>query len=296
MTDTRHIALYLMLIFTAISLYADNPVRKVKGEYTFYAEGHHTRNQAREIAANEARVAALAAEFGTSVSQSTYQANMVSGDKDDIYFNQLSLCEVNGEWIADDREPIYEETLGADNNLIVHCKVSGTARRMSNEAPQFEALLLRNGNERRYADTRFRPKDDLKLLVHTPVDGYLVVYLVDDEQNVLSILPYRDNSDGYIKLKRDTDYVFFDTEKADKSFGVPDELEITLPDGKVSELDQCYIIFSPEPFSKALDRSGYDSMPRSLSYNDFQKWLVGCRKRDPKMGMKVIRYTIDPKI
>lgn len=275
---------------------ADNPLRKVSGEYTFFAESRHSRDQARQIALDEARVAALAAEFGTSVSQATYQADRVSGDKEDVYFNQLSLCEVNGEWIADEGKPVFEESVGDDGNLIVRCIVKGTARRISNEAPQFEALVLRNGNEKRFADTRFRPNDELKLHVRTSVDGYLLVYLVDDEQNVFSILPYSESGDGYVKVKRDTDYVFFDNAKADPVFGEPDELIITMDSDKVSELDQCYILFSPDPFTKAVDRAGFAEIPRSIDYADFQKWLVATRKRDPKMGMKVVRISISNKI
>lgn len=284
------------LALCSVNIYAAQPLKKVTGEYTFYAESHHSRDEARRIALDEARINALAGEFGTNVSQATYQADISSRDFEDIYFNQLSLCEVNGEWIADEGAPVFEEKFGPDNNLIVRCIVKGTARRISNEAPQFEAKVLRNGNEERFADTRFRPGDEMKLYVRTPVNGYLVVYLVDDEQNVFSILPYRDNGDGYIKINRDTDYVFFDATKADQRFGEPDELVITLPEGKHTEVDQCYILFSPEPFTKALDMAAVGSLPRSLSYDAFQNWLVRSRKRDPKMAMKVIRMLINSKL
>ena len=297
MTASRYIlSLLWVVVGCAFAASADNPLRKVKGEYTFFAESYHSRDDARRIALEEARVNALAAEFGTSVSQSTHQTELVSNDRADTYFNQLSMCEVNGEWIADDGDPVFVESMGPDGNFVVKCTVKGTARRISNEAPQFDAIVLRNGNEERFADTRFRPNDEMKLLVRTPVDGYIVVYLADDEQNVFSILPYQGAGDGYVKLKRDTEYVFFDTARADPVFGEPDELLLTLPDNKISELDQCYVLFSPEPFTKAIDVAGVGSMPRSLNYKDFQNWLVACRKRDPRMAMKVIRLTIDSKI
>lgn len=298
MTSFRRILSTVFVAALAIPMAwgADNSLRKVKGEYTFYAESRHSRDDARRIALDEARVQALAQEFGTTVSQATYQADLLTENSDRTYFNQLSLCEVNGEWIADDGEPVFEESIGPDNNLIVRCKVKGTARRISNDAPQFDAKVLRNGNEERFADTRFRPNDEMKLLVRTPVDGYLVVYMVDDEQNVFSILPYREAGDGYVKVKRDTEYVFFDVQRADSAFGEPDEIVMTMPDGKMTEFDQCYILFSPDPFTKAIDRAGYGSMPRTLGYGDFQKWLVDSRKRDPKMAMKVIRLSIDRKI
>ena len=116
---------------------------------------------------------------------------------------------------------------------------------------------------------------------------------MDDSNTAYSLLPYSNSTDGVIRVKRDRDYVFFDAKKADKAFGEPDELLMTLSDGNAVEHNHCYVIFSPQPFTKALDRAGKDLQPRMLAHADFQKWLVNCRKRDPKMGMKVMHLVIE---
>lgn len=283
--------LICLMAFAAasLSLFASD-VKTVKGESTFYGESSHSLNDCKRFALEQARIAALAKEFGTTISQDVYQRDMVSGNTESNYFSMLNRTEVNGEWIADEGEPVYTVSHDADDNYVVTCVIKGTARRLTNEAVEFEASVLRNGNEKRFADTRFRSGDDMKLYFRAPVAGYLAVYLIDDARNVYSLLPYSNNSDGIIRTSRDKDYIFFDTEKADRAFGEPDEMIMTL-EGDV-ERNHLYVIFSPTMFSRALDNSAAGTAPRTLSYDSFTEWLTKVRKRDPKMAMKVMHLEI----
>ena len=97
------------------------------------------------------------------------------------------------------------------------------------------------------------------------------------------------NITGQQKVKRGKDYVFFSSDTS-KTEGVVDELRITCD--KDIENDRVYVIFSPNPFTKANDEQVSDYLPRQLSYEDFSKWLSKNRRRDPKMGLKVIRIEI----
>ncbi|MDE6300979.1 MAG: DUF4384 domain-containing protein [Muribaculaceae bacterium] len=286
-------AIVAVILAIGNAMAADNKVHSVKGTSTFYAEPSHSLVDAKRFALEQARIAALASEFGTTVTQDVYQRDVVSGRTESTYFNLLNDTEVNGEWIADSGEPEYE--IGHDSNgcFVVTCTVKGTARRISNESVDFNAIALRNGNEPRFGDTRFHPDDELKLYVRVPVDGYLLVYLVDDSRTAYSLLPYTNSSDGVIRLRRDHDYVFFDTAKADPAFGVPDELVMTLDGNRPTEANQLYVLFSPEPFNKAVDRSSDGLTPRTLPEADFHKWLAKVRKRDAKMGVKTMVLTIE---
>lgn len=280
-----------IITFLSLTLAADaSDVKTVSGESTFYGESSHSLNDCKRFALEQARIAALAHEFGTTISQDVYQRDVVSGTTESNYFSMLNRTEVNGEWLADEGEPQYTIGHDADNNPVVTCRIKGKARRLTNEAAEFAASVLRNGNEKRFADTRFRDGDDMKLYFRAPVAGYLAVYLIDDSRNVYSLLPYSTASDGIVRTARDKDYVFFDAAKADKAFGQPDELVITL-EGDV-ERNQLYVLFSPNPFTRALDNSAEAGLPRSLSYDDFTRWLTNARKRDPRMGMKVMHLEI----
>lgn len=268
-------------------------VKTVTGESTFYGESSHSLNDCKRYALEQARIAALAREFGTTISQDVYQRDMISGNTESNYFTMLNRTEVNGEWLADEGEPVYTVSHDADNNYVVKCKVKGKARRLTNEAAEFSSAVLRNGNDKRFADTHFREGDDMKLYFRSPVAGYLAVYLIDDARNVYSLLPYSSASDGIVKISRDTDYVFFDPVMADSQFGQPDELVMTL-DGDV-ERNQLYVLFSPNPFTRALDNSAVGELPRTVSYDEFTRWLTNARKRDPRMGMKVMHLEITPR-
>lgn len=284
---------HITAIITFLSLTlaaAASDVKTVSGESTFYGESSHSLNDCKRFALEQARIAALAREFGTTISQDVYQRDVVSGTTESNYFSMLNRTEVNGEWLADEGEPQYTVGHDADNNFVVTCRIRGKARRLTNEAAEFAASVLRNGNEKRFADTRFHDGDDMKLYFRAPVAGYLAVYLIDDRRNVYSLLPYSTASDGIVRTARDKDYIFFDAAKADKAFGQPDELVITL-EGDV-ERNQLYVLFSPNPFTRALDNSAAAGLPRSLSYDEFTRWLTNARKRDPRMGMKVMHLEI----
>lgn len=288
----KYLLTALSIILATLSLSASD-VKTVAGESTFYGEPSHSLVDCKRFALEQARIAALAREFGTTISQDVYQRDVVSGTTESNYFSMLNSTEVNGEWLGDEGEPVYTVGHDADHNFVVTCKIKGKARRLTNDAADFSAAVLRNGNEKRFADTHFHDGDDMKLYFRAPIAGYLAVYLVDDSRNVFSLLPYSSVSEGIIRTLRDTDYVFFDRAKADKAFGQPDELTITL-EGDV-ERNQVYVLFSPNPFNRALDSNATSDRPRQLTYEEFTHWLSTTRKRDPHMGMKVMHLEITPK-
>ena len=66
-----------MLFLFPLILHAQR-VKQVCGEYTYYAEGNESPNQAKLKAWEGAKVEALAREFGTIVSQSTTQSETLA--------------------------------------------------------------------------------------------------------------------------------------------------------------------------------------------------------------------------
>lgn len=280
--------LVTILLFLPLTLCAQQ-VQKVCGEYTYYAEGNQSPNEAKRAALEAAKLQALATEFGTVISQSTTQQESLVDGKESSYFSQLSASEVKGEWLEDLGEPEYEVEFVQDM-LVVKCRVCGRAREISNEATEFTATVLRNGTEARFADVNFRNGDDMYLLFRTPVDGYVAAYLVDETPTAYCLLPYMDNASGQHPVKHNEEYIFFSPQKAAKGSGTVDEYTLTCTNE--IERNQLYVIFSPKPFTKALDNQIDDGLPRQLSYEEFQKWLGKCRKRDTKMGVKVMHIEI----
>lgn len=289
-----------VLLFFAIFplLLWGQKVKTIRGEYTYYADPNMSVKEATAAAIENARLQAIAREFGTILSQNTQQQDKVTNDRESNFFTQLNSMEVKGEWIRDVDEPETTREILEDGTLVIKAKVKIEARAISNEATDFEVKVLRNGTDIRFMDTNFKHGDDLYLYLKTPVDGYVAVYLIDEVPTAYCLLPYSGNTNGQQPVKRNKENIFFSPDLAsvdDKD--IVDELKITCGD-ELMELNQLYVIFSPSPFTKAVDHdskelvSGQLILPRQLSYKDFSNWLNKQRARDPKMGMQVVRLKI----
>lgn len=280
------LAISAMLPFDALALKEVT----VTGEYTFYGDGSHSRDECKRLALEGARLEAIRSEFGTVVTQDIVQHDLVSNGSESTYFSALSSTEVKGEWIADTAEPKFTWSVDGDGNLVVKCVVKGRAREISNETTDFQTMALRNGNEARFADTSFRNGDYLKLLLKTPVNGYAAVFLAGDNHTVYTLLPYLNNRLGEVKIKRGREYLFFDTAKADPSHGTVDEIYLTTDEP--CEYNRLYVVFSPSAFSLPASTYTDDNSPQSLGFDEFSRWLARSRKNDPKMGVKIINIEI----
>ena len=270
---------------------ANAQVKKVKGQYTYYGDQNDSPASAKKKALEGAILNALQSEFGTIVSQDVMQADRIGAHGEDSKFLSINATEVKGEWIANDGDPKYEVEYGNDDCIIVTCHISGTAKAISNESVDFETLALRNGNTRGNASTEYHQGDNLYLYLNSPVDGYVQVYLQLENGETLKLLPYQLDTAQEVKVKKNQEYVFFDSRSKNSYDVQPDEFEITT-DGDV-EFNKLFVIFSPKVFTTPTmrpARSAYE-LPY-LTEEDFRKWLSRSRRNDPKMGVKQINLKL----
>lgn len=283
----------LIMLFAMASLTASAEVREttVSATYTYYGEGSDTPDDCRRRALEGAKLQAIAQEFGTVLTQDVVQHDVLSDQGESTYFSALNATEVKGEWIADEGEPKFDVSLDADGHMVVRCTVKGRARSVSNEAVEFETLVLRNGTDRKHADTAFRSDDRMMLLFKAPVDGYVSVFLVGQDRSTYALLPYMLDPNGEVRVKRGREYIFFDKSKADKSYDVAvDELKLTadLP----REYYRVYVVFSPNRFSGPLRDFVDNSTPETLTFDSLNHWLARSRHNDPRMNVKIINLTV----
>lgn len=272
-------------VTTPLAVRAD---KVLTGEGTFYAESYHSMNDCREGALQKARVEALAAEYGRTVNDHTTSVDQTGKHGEESFFQALSTTEVRGEWIADENEPQFDVSLGNDGLYVVKCTVRGRTRPLSNEAVDFKAMVLRNGDEARFADTGFKSGDVMRVLFQAPVDGYLAAYLACPDGNVYTLLPYLSANGADARVKGGKEYVLFSP--VTKDLGVPDEMKLVTSDPV--ERNQLYVVFSPNPFSRVNDNASSGDAPRSLTFKEFSSWMAKARSRDPKMGMVMTPITI----
>ena len=280
------IATFLLFPFT---VFAQN-MKTVEGEYTYHAPENVTMEQAKRTALDRAMIQALADEFGTIVSQSNATRVENKNGRTGVDFLSIGNSEVKGEWIETIGEPTYN-IMYEDGMLVVSVKVKGKAREIVSAGIDFQAHILRNGTDDKFESDQFRSGDELYLSFQSPVNGYLAVYLIDAENQAYCLLPYRNQTEGIYPIKANQRYLFFNIKEAplqERSY--VDEYVMTCE--RESEQNQIYIIFSPNQFTKAVDNSSDNNLLRELSYADFQKWLVKCRKHDKEMNMVLKVITI----
>ena len=282
-------AVILLLLALSLPLLAQK-TKTMEGEYTYYAPENVTVEQARRTALDRAKIQAIADEFGTIVQQ-TNTTRIQNRDGESVSdFYSIGGSEVKGEWIETIGEPEY--TISYESNmLVVTCRVKGKAREIVSAQIDIKALVLRNGTDDKFEDDDFKSGNDLYLSFVSPVKGYLAVYLIDDDNKAFCLLPYRSQTEGIYPIEANRRYVFFDIKSASpEERGYVDEYVMTCE--RSSEHNLIYIVFSPNPFAKAADNSSSDLLPREISFDDFQKWLVKCRKHDKEMNLRRIPIEI----
>ncbi len=280
----------ILLVLFPLTLFAQQ-VKKVEGEYTYRAPEEVSVEQAKRTALERAQLEAIATTFGTNISQQNSTRVSNSNGKSNVDFLSISSSDVKGEWIETIGEPLY--TINYEQGmLIVTCKVKGSIREITTAAIDLNAKVLRNGTEDRFESSEFRSGDELYLSFQSPVDGYLAVYLLDEQGNAFCLLPYRNQSDGIYKIHANTPYIFFSEKDAPlQERSLIDEYVMTCE--KAQEVNHVYTIFSPNPFIKSNDKDNGDALPRETDGESFQKWLAKIRRKDYSVNYTTRQITIN---
>lgn len=278
-----------MLFAPPVGIFAQK-VKTVVGEYTYYVPETVSREEAKKIALERAMIQALADEFGTIVSQFNITQTENRNGHSQIDFTSIGGSDTKGEWIETIGEPIYETKYEGDV-LIITVKVKGRAREIATATIDFKARLLRNSTEDKFESDQFNSGDDLYMSFTSPVSGYLAVYLIDADGQANCLLPYINQQSGVYPIVANRRYLFFNAKEAAKEErSYVDEYVLQCERG--SENNQVYVIFSPNKFAKAADKSVNDALPRQLDVESFRKWLAGCRKRDADMNVRMMMIGI----
>lgn len=271
------VILYLPLIGMA------QKVLKISGEYIYHAPKTVSPVTAEQTAVERARLQALSDAFGTRIRDITTTVMKSTEEGSDVDLQKFVESEVKGEWLSDEKPPKVE-FVGFDADMMVYkAKVWGLAREIVTSPVAIQVRILKNGIDARYESTDFTEGDEIALSFKTPVNGFVAVYMVDDQEKVYQLLPYRRDSRPCFPVEGGSDYLFFSTKApAERGGNLADEYVLAVE----TDLAYHYVftIFSPHDFMKAeADDPGSVSQPAGLSMERFQKWLSACRIKDPQM-------------
>lgn len=275
-----------MCMFSFVCCFSQK-IKTVDGEYTYIVPENVDLEKAKQTALERVKIQIIADEFGTIISQSNSTSVKNKNGKSNVDFISLGGSDVKGEWIETIGTPVFKTEIH-DDQLVVSVKIRGKIREITSAKVDFSAHILRNGTEDKFEDDVFKSGDDLFLSFVSPVSGY-VVYLVDANNTAFCLLPYQNQEQGNVTVKANERYVFFSTKLASEGLRQFTD-EYTMTCSHTQELSQIYVVFSQNPFVKAVDSKNTELLPRELSNKDFQKWLSTNRIKDKFMTYK--RYSL----
>lgn len=284
----KYLCCFICIVFSICCF--SQKIKTVDGEYTYVVPENVNLDKAKYIALERLKIQLIEEEFGATVSQSNSTLVKNNNGKSDVDFVLIGGSEVNGEWIETIGTPRYN-IYYENNMLVVSVKAKGRIREIISTAVDVKSLVLRNGIEDRFESDTFKSGDDLYISFQSPTNGYLVVYLVDTEQRAFCLLPYQNMNEGSFNVEANKRYVLFSTQTASSELK-PYVDEYTMTCTHDQEINQLYVIFSTSPFVKAIDNKLEKELPRELSNEDFQKWLVKYRTKDTNMVVKKTTITI----
>ena len=268
--------------------------KSVTGEYRMLVPTYMSREEARLTAIEQAKTEALAQEFGTIVSQTNLMLMEQNNQRSNDVFYSLGQCDVKGVWLKTEGEPIVTEQI-IEGEHWIEAKVKGIARELTSAKVNIENHLLRNGKGDEFESDEYRDSDRFYVSVQSPRNGYLAVYLLDAKRDAYLIVPNKDEE--LFPVKRGERYVFIDDEKE----------QLILTTEKPMEINQVYIIFSPNKFysenvsttSDGIDLDKYRTdefknitRPPYIPCKKFQKWINSLRIRDTEMQVVTKFITI----
>lgn len=265
---------FLILLFLLISLYSlGQRVVNICGEYKYIVPENVSLAEAKAIAIERARLTAIANEFGTTVSQTNLATTHIENGTTRNDFLSLGETEVKGDWLGDTKEPeirpVYE-----NNQLVIYASVCGKVRELKTAEVELRMQIMNNGIE----TEQFKNNDKVAIRFKSPVNGYVAIFVRDDNAGIVScMLPYENENGKARVVKNSKEYIYLST--ADPIY--PYQEETILVTNKKIEFNTFVLVFAEKEFAMPLSDMG-EFVPE-LSIEHFQRWLRKNRINDKTM-------------
>ncbi len=289
----------VIVLLQNIRLFSQEIVR-VEGSSQVKLENNMSKDETRRIARELAMINAIENAFGTYVAQ---DADIMLEDGK-VSYNIIGSTRVRGEWVKTTEIKFLDEKreakgqFGKELEIWITCNIKGKAKPATPKA-EIEYLTL-NCPETVCRTVEFITGESFYLQFKSPVDGYLCVFLSDDN-TVYRLLPYsqmEETCQKAVPVKRDFNYIFFYEGLKYFDNEIVDEYELYTY--LKHEFNYVYIVFAEAPYIKPILNSVKDDddynegykIPASLSFADFEEWLSENRAgmdsfQDRKIKIKI---------
>ena len=293
----------IILLFIACSAFSQQIV-ETSGDAQVRIEKDMSKKDAMELAKQQAMINAIDRAFGSYVEQDS-DTDIEEGKAD---FKIIGHTLVRGDWLKTIKENFKEESRlirgrnGKETEIWISCSIKGMVREIIK--PQMNLYIEpRSCLEALCRTYNFNSGSPMYLSFSSPIDGYLSIYVVQDDQKAYRLLPYQEMPEEYmhaIPVKADKEYLFFASgESYDyfKGFSCLMIDEIYLETEKEKEFLDLYIIFSSEKYTKPVlkasdNLSSAYILPQMLEKNTFIEWLQDSRIYDSEFQYNRITLTV----
>jgi hypothetical protein len=266
------------------------------GYYTMILARNSTMEATEAACIEQAKLSAIAAEFGTIVSETTVDVTNDENGKVINAFTVLTRTTVKGEWLNDIDKPKITWQCN-ENELSVSVVVIGHVREFSKVGKAEIKFFSCAPNDFKTEKAVFYNNESLNASFVSSQEGYLSVYYVDHNSNtVLRIFPASsEQNTDHALIQANQAYILFNRKKAQEYGWLTSttELQLALPDGKKTATDEIIAVFSTEAYSKPLMIAPQNQNAlNELTKQDFEKWLIELTSRQNEAVVKRVSISI----
>ncbi len=298
----RYWGLLLLMTFIwalPVSAQEEGKIYKVSGTFMIEVPPYMSMNQAKQEAIRKAQNQAIDSVFGSALSTKVSTIVSNKNGKSDVSTHAINEEVIKGIWLGNLDEPKISKPIFADGKQWLEVTVRGRARKLTNAGADFEALPLYYKPEKELKTEKYKNGQDFFLFFKSPTDGYLNVFIYDITSNTVAcLLPYQGSGAGSYAVTHDEEYYFFSPQKAKPGDGEVNEVVMTCSENNDEEMNELYVVFSPEYFSKGISKiqqrkiSDDLVVPPAMDFMDFNNWLIKNQTKDEKMQVLRINLLI----
>jgi len=276
----------VLYLFLVSNIFAQLGLKNASGESKVYMQNMNI-DELEKKAISEARIDALRKAFTVGYANQTefvsQEINEQSGDKQTskkmTSDYEKTTERTQGEWVTTTKK-FTTELLNDQGGYYMEAKVWGKVREKKRTEIEFIAKSL-NCPLSKCLTRSFTQNDTLGFEFKSPVDGYLSIYLDDNESKVFRLFPHGKESISSFEIKGDKEYILFTKKPYLKDISIGDASQFYLKTNKAIEYNTLKILFSKNEISKPyMDLNG---KLLSTDRKDFAEWwinLLGDSKQD----------------
>ncbi len=279
---------WVLLLFVAAGTLAQAEKRpklvEVEGTATYVYPEYISRAAAQEEVLRRAQENALEQAFGYDVGGTNYTYIDNSGS----HFVFTSLSQLRGVWVETLGKPQFTRSFHGDQDVI-SCTVRGKVRERSASQAWPEWQLQ---NAQGVETSQFKNGEYYHISFQSSTNGYLAIYLIDEDGQANRLLPYAQQEESCYQIKRGVQYRFFDSSVGDVpgGHGTVDNMvqDCCFTCAVPFVVNDLYIIFSPNRFAVPVDELGHtnrnkERLPPQLPQKKFLSWLSKVQAADEEM-------------